>query len=136
MLEALTLQSPENCVLAQLVHSSHIGECAPNQSKNGKALRSLGIGERGTHNNDPLALSSWIFSRSASDGNINHLTGKTETENLSTSSSPRPERGQAEACACPCSHGGFTVMMGKFDETLSRATLWLFPMKLITIDIL
>lgn len=35
--EALTLQSPENCVLAQLVHSSHIGEWAPNQSRNGEA---------------------------------------------------------------------------------------------------
>lgn len=37
-----TLHSPENCVSAQVVHSSHIGEWASNQSGNPEALRSLG----------------------------------------------------------------------------------------------
>lgn len=70
--EAPTLQSSENCVWAQLVHSSHIGECARNQSRPGPAVIRQTEGW-GTHNNDPLACSARIFSRSASDSHINPL---------------------------------------------------------------
>lgn len=81
--EALTLRSPENCVLAQLVHSSRIGECAGNQSWPSPAVIRQTEGW-GTHNNDPLAFSAQIFSRSASDSHINQLAGMTGSENGST----------------------------------------------------
>lgn len=78
--EPLTLLSPENCALAQLVHSSHIGECARSQSWPSPAVIRQTEGW-GTHNNDPWAFSAQIFSRSASDSHINHLTGMTGTGN-------------------------------------------------------
>lgn len=86
--EALTLQSPENCVLAQLVHSSHIGECAGNQSWPSPVVIRQAEGW-GTHNNDLLAFSAQIFSRSASDSHINQLTGMTGTGNGSIPSISR-----------------------------------------------
>lgn len=80
--EALTLQSPENCVFAQLVHSSCIGGCSSNQSKDwpnpAVIMQTQGWG---THHNDPLACPAQIFSRSASDSHINQLTDMIGAEN-------------------------------------------------------